>query len=87
MKPLLTSNGWKTNKKIKKIFLKMLNKPASEVKVLVVSVSNNAKDENRHLSYHLSELKKLGIRRENINVLSEKKKPKTLSKMDVSISE
>jgi len=77
MKLLLTSNGWKTNKKIKKIFLKMLNKPVSEVKVLVVSVSSNTKDENKHLSYHLNELEKLGIRRENINVLNEKKKPKT----------
>jgi peptidase E len=77
MKLLLTSNGWKTNKKIKKIFLKMLNKPVSEVKVLVVSVSSNTKDENKHLSYHLNELEKLGIRRENINILSKRKKPKT----------
>jgi len=77
MKLLLTSNGWKTNKKIKKIFLKMLNKPISEVKVLVVSVSSNTKDENKHLSYHLNELEKLEIRRENISILSKKKKPKT----------
>lgn len=59
MKLLLTSNGWKTNKKIKKIFLKMLNKPVSEVKVLIVSVSKNAKDGNKHLNYHLTELEKL----------------------------
>jgi hypothetical protein len=37
----------------------MLNKPVSEVKVLIVSVSKNAKDGNKHLNYHLTELEKL----------------------------
>jgi len=77
MKLLLTSNGWKTNKKIKKIFLKMLNKPVSEAKVLVVSVTNSIRNEDKHLHYHLNELEKLGIRRENINIWSKRKRPKT----------
>jgi peptidase E len=55
----------------------MLNKPASEVKVLIVSVSKNAKDGNKHLHYHLNELEKLGIRRENISILSKRERPKT----------
>ena len=55
----------------------MLNKPVSEVKVLVISVTNSVRNEDKHLHYHLNELEKLGIRRENINILSKRKRPKT----------
>ena len=76
---ILTSSGWRANKKVKIMFsgmLKKIQKNVSEVRVLLISISNG-KERKNLLRYHIRQLKKLGIRKENIEFLTNTKVPKS----------
>ncbi len=76
---ILTSSGWRANKKVKIMFsgmLRKIQKNVSEVRALLISISD-AKEKKNLLSYHIHELRKLGIRKENIEFLTNVEVPKS----------
>jgi len=80
MKLILTSSGWKYNKKIKRIFveeLKKLNKKFCEIRVLLISISDDSRKEKYYIKQHIKQLKKIGIERKNIQVLSHNNRVKS----------
>ena len=62
---LLTSNGFE-NPKIGKEFLKLIDKPASEIKILLIPTSARTKEELHYVNLSKKELLDLGIEEENI---------------------
>ena len=62
---LLTSNGFE-NPKIGKEFLKLVNKPVSEIKILFIPNASRTKEELHYISLSKKELIDLGIEKENI---------------------
>ncbi len=62
---LLTSNGFE-NPKIGKEFLKLVNKPVTEIKSLFIPNASRTKEELHYISLSKKELIDLGIEKENI---------------------
>ena len=80
MRLLLTSTGWKYNPKIKEAFLNLLEAPPSKTKVLLLSISE--RKDKKNISYHLKELKKIGIKSDHIQI-ARKKKIEKIRDLDV----
>ncbi len=62
---LLTSNGFE-NPKIGKEFLKLINKPASEIKILFIPNASRTKEELHYVDLSKKQLVDIGIEEENI---------------------
>ena len=83
MKIFLTSDGWKSNKKIKEKFLKTL-KEVKDKNVILITIAKKNSEEWKHVKYHVNELRKIGIKKENIKIISLKeRKVKWPKKIDV----
>lgn len=67
MKLILTSAGFE-NPKIEKEFLRLINKPVSEIKVLFIPTAARTDEELSYVDKSKRELLNLGIKRENIYV-------------------
>jgi dipeptidase E len=80
MKLILTSSGWKYNKKIKQIFveeLKKLGKKFCKIRVILISIYDDLIKENLYINKHIKELEEIGIKRKNIQVLSNSNRTKS----------
>lgn len=64
---LLTSAGFE-NPKIGEIFLKLINKPSSEIKILFIPTASRTDEELFYVDKSKRELLDLGIKKENIYV-------------------
>ena len=84
IKLLLTSTGF-VNKNISKVFLKLVNKSASNIKVLFIPIASRSKEELHYVAESRKELISLGIKEDNIFNLEIDNKPdlKELNKLDV----
>jgi dipeptidase E len=67
MKMLLTSAGFE-NPKIGKEFLRLINKPTSEIKILFIPTASRTKNELLYIEKSKKEILGLGIKKENINI-------------------
>jgi len=67
MKMLLTSAGFK-NPKIGEVFLKLIDKPTSEIKILFIPTASRTDEEFFYVDKSKKELLDLGIKRGNIYV-------------------
>ena len=74
MKLLLTSAGWERNFKIKNEFLKLANKNPSEIVVFLVNTATEKDKDWKYVKFHISELKKVGIKEKNIRIFNLNKK-------------
>ena len=64
-KLLLTSAGF-VNPKMREKFLKLVNKPASKIKVLFIPIASRTGEELHYVEKSRQELLDLGIAKENI---------------------
>jgi dipeptidase E len=82
MRLLLTSNGWKNNLRIKNEFLELVkNKKPSEMVVLFVNIAKKEDSDWKYVTYHIKEMKKIGILKKNIIIINpdnEKKYPENI---------
>lgn len=65
MKLLLTSSGLSTEK-IKKEFLKLIGRPAKEIKILLIPTAGNLKEDKSYIERDKGDLIRLGILKENL---------------------
>jgi peptidase E len=83
MKILLTSDRWKSDEKIKEKFVKTL-KEVKDKNVILITIAKKNSEEWKHVKYHINELRKIGIKKENIKIISLKeRKVKWPEKIDV----
>lgn len=69
MKLLLTSAGFE-NPKVGKEFLKLVDKPASQIKVIFIPTASRTKEELFYVGKSRRELKEVGIKKENVKDLN-----------------
>lgn len=74
MKLLLTSAGWERNLKIKREFLKLVNKTPSEIVVFLVNTATEKDKDWKYVKSQINELKKVGIKEKNIRIFNLSKK-------------
>ena len=72
-KLLLTSTGF-TNKKIGKVFINLLKKPVSDVKIIFIPTASRTKKEFYYVEESKTELIKIGIKTENLLIYNLDKK-------------
>ena len=80
MKLLLTSNGFE-NPEIAKEFLRLVGKPAEEIKILFIPIASRSIDERNYANKSKQELYDIGIKYENIRILNINKKPLSEAEM------
>lgn len=84
MKLLLTSDGL-TSRKIQKEFLKLLDKPVSETKILVMHIANISR-RWKTVRKIIKGLIRLGIKKNNISLVNIRKKVSKVPEFDVFYS-
>jgi len=70
MKKLLLTSAGLANSKITEAFLKLVDKPASEIKIVFVPTASRTEEELHYVEESKKELIGLGIKRENIKTLN-----------------
>lgn len=73
MKLLLTSTGF-TNPKVRDFFVKILNKPISEVKIIFIPTASRTEEELYYVKESKTELINIGIKSKNLFVYNLDKK-------------
>lgn len=85
MKLLLSSTEWKKNLKIRKEFLKLVNKEPSKIVVFLVNTATKRDKEWRYVKFHIKELKKIGVKERNIKIFDFTKKVNPSDLQDIDI--
>lgn len=80
MKLLLTSAGFK-NPKIWEEFLKLIGKPAKEIKIIFIPTASRTPEELKYVKMSKQELYDLGIEYENITILNLNRRTMSESEM------